>query len=72
LAQTVDALGSSGGIVPLGNQTYIASTLVIPRGVIIQGENIYIRTNGSLGQITVDGGPLEINAGLRLNPDKLL
>ncbi|QLG93491.1 hypothetical protein HZF02_16685 [Pseudomonas yamanorum] len=39
LANAVAALGSLGGTVVLGARTYVASTLVIPRGVIIQGEN---------------------------------
>jgi len=39
LAKAVAALDSLGGTVLLGARTYVASTLVIPRGVIIQGEN---------------------------------
>lgn len=39
LAAAIAALGASGGTVLLGARTYVASSMTIPRGVIIQGEN---------------------------------
>lgn len=74
LAKAVAALGSLGGTVLLGPRTYVASTMVIPRGVIIQGENPLVsillqQTGSNVDFVTSENFPVLTGTGLPVATD---